>query len=137
MACGHRYNWQHIVVKTKYRYRMLKNPKTCKIVHDAIYDSALKHGIGIKEFAVGDDYAHIHIEIDVPVAMSVAHAVQLLKGYSAFVVFREMPNHRLRYPRGHFWAEKFSSGSVGPQNEKTIQNYIRRQDVYGQMTLAS
>jgi REP element-mobilizing transposase RayT len=135
-ACDHRYNWQHIVVKTKYRYKMFKNPKTCKIIHDAMYDSARRHGIGIKEFAIGEDHAHIHLEIDVPVAMSVAYAVQLLKGYSSYMVFKEMPNHRLRYWKGHFWAEKFSNGSVGPQNEETIQNYIRRQDIYGQITLA-
>ena len=119
-----------MVFKTKYRYKMFRNPKTCKIVHDAIYASARKHGIGIREFAVGDDYAHIHMEIDIPVSMSVAHAVQLLKGYSAYVVFKEMPRHRLRYPQGHFWAEKFSNSSVGLQDEETVQNYIRRQNVY-------
>ena len=53
--------------------------------------------------------------------MSVATAVQFLKGYSAYVVFKEMPNHRLRYHRGHFWSEGYSNGSVGPQNEETIQ----------------
>lgn len=116
---------------------MFKNPKTCEIIHDAIYDSALRHGIGVKEFAVGDDFEHIHLEIDVPNTMSVATAVQLLKGYSAYVVFKEMPNHRLRYHRGHFWSEGYSNGSVGPQNEETIQNYIRNQDQYRQTRLAS
>jgi REP element-mobilizing transposase RayT len=133
-ACDHRYNWQHVVIKTKYRYKMFKNPKTCKIVRDAIYDSAKKYGIGIREFAIGEDYAHIHIEIDVPVSMSVARAVQLLKGRSAHTVFKEMPRHRLRYSRGHFWAEKFSNSSVGLQDENTVQNYIKRQDVYSSVT---
>ncbi len=136
-ACVHRYNWQHLVFVSKYRYRMFKNPNTCKIIHDAIYDSALRHGIGVKEFAVGEDFQHVHLEVDVPNTMSVATAVQLLKGYSAYVVFKEMPNHRLRYRRGHFWSEGYSNGSVGPQNEETIQNYIRKQDQYGQMRLAA
>ena len=136
-ACVHRYNWQHLVFVSKYRYRMFKNPKTCKIIHDAIYDSAQRHGIGVKEFAVGEDFEHVHLEIDVPNTMSVATAVQLLKGYSAYVVFKEIPNHRLRYRRGHFWSEGYSNGSVGPQNEETIQNYIRNQDQYGQMKLAA
>lgn len=122
---------------TKYRYMMFKNPKTCKIIRDAIYDSSRRYGIGVKEFAVGDDYKHVHLEIDVPNTMSVSKAVQLLKGYSSYKVFREMPNHRLRYWKGHFWSEGYSNGSVGPQNEATIQNYIRKQDVYGQMKLAS
>ena len=126
-----------MVFVSKYRYRMFKNPKTCKIIHDAICDSALRHGIGVKEFAIGEDFEHVHLEVDVPNTMSVARAVQLLKGYSAYVVFKEMPNHRLRYPRGHFWSEGYSNGSVGPQNEETIQNYIRKQDQYGQMRLAA
>lgn len=116
---------------------MFRNPKTCKIVRDAMYDSAKRHGIGIKEFAIGDDHAHVHLEIDIPVDMSVSKAVQLLKGYSSYVVFREMPRHRLRYPQGHFWAEKFSNSSVGPQDQMTVQNYIRRQDVSGQTNPSS
>ena len=125
-ACIHRYNWQHMVFVSKYRYRMFKNPETCRIIHDAIYDAARR-----------EDFQHVHLEIDVPNTMSVSTAVQLLKGYSAYVVFKEMPNHRLRYWRGHFWSEGYSNGSVGPQNEETIQNYIRKQDQYGQMRLAA
>ncbi|MCL4381138.1 IS200/IS605 family transposase [Candidatus Marsarchaeota archaeon] len=91
----------------------------------------------MKELSFGDDFAHVHMEISIPNTMSVSHAVQLLKGYSSYSIFRDMPNHRLRYRKGHFWSAGYSNGSVGPRDEETLQNYIRKQDVStGQIRLA-
>jgi len=135
-ALGHQYNWQHLVFVTKYRYKMFKNPKTIEIIRKAISDVATRNGIDIKEFSFGEDYAHVHLEVNVPSKISVANAAQFLKGFSSYVVFKEMPNHRLRYPRGNFWSAGYSSSSVGPQSEETLRNYIRRQDISGQTKLA-
>ncbi len=134
---GHQYNFQHIVIVTKYRFKMFKNPKTTEAVRKSFYDVADRHKIKIKELSFGDDFAHVHIEISIPNTMSVSHAVQLLKGYSSYSIFRDMPNHRLRYKKGHFWSAGYSNGSVGPRDEETLQNYIRKQDVStGQIRLA-
>ena len=77
------------------------------------------------------------MELDVPNTLSVSKVAQLLKGYSSYVVSKEMPNHRLRYPRGTFWSAGYSNSSVGPATEETVKNYIRRQDIPGnQMKLA-
>ncbi len=136
-SVGHQYNFQHLVFVTKYRYKMFKNPKTVAAIRGALYNVAERYKISIKEMSFGDDYAHIHLETGIPNTMSIATAVQLLKGYSSYVVFKEIPNHRLRYLQGHFWSAGYSNGSVGPRDEKTVQNYIRRQDVSCQMTLAA
>jgi REP element-mobilizing transposase RayT len=48
------------------------------------------------------------MEVSVPINMTVAKAAQLLKGYSSYIIFKEIPNHRLRYPQGHFWGIDFS-----------------------------
>ena len=134
---GHQYNWQHMIFVTKYRYKMFRNPKTVEIIGRAINEEARKFGMTVKELSFGEDYAHVHMEIDVPNTLSVAQVAQLLKGYSSYIVFKEMPNHRLRYPRGTFWSAGYSNGSVGPANEETIKNNIRRQDISrGQMQLA-
>ena len=76
---------------TKYRYKMFKNPKTVEIIRRAINEEANKHGITIKELSFGEDYAHMHIEIDIPNTLSIAQVAQLLKGYSSYAVFKEMP----------------------------------------------
>ena len=134
---GHQYNWQHMIFVTKYRYKMFRNPKTIEIIRNALYEEAEKFQITVKELSFGEDFAHVHMEIDIPNTLSVSKVAQLLKGYSSYVVFKEMPNHRLRYPRGTFWTAGYSNSSVGPANEETIKNYIRRQDISrGQMQLA-
>lgn len=88
----------------------------------------------MKELSFGEDFAHVHMGLDIPNTISVSKVAQLLKGYSAYVVFREIPNHRLRYPRGTFWTAGYSNSSVGPATEETIKNYIRRQDISGGQT---
>ena len=135
-SVGHQYNFQHIVLVTKYRYKMFKKQKTIDAIRNAFYDVAERYKMTIKELSFGEDYAHAHLEVSIPNTMSIAYAVQLLKGFSSYTVFKEVPNHRLRYPRGHFWTAGYSNGSVGPRDEQTVQNYIRRQDISGQMKLA-
>jgi putative transposase len=132
---GHQYNFQHLVFVTKYRYKMFRKSKTIEAIRKALYDVAERYKMTIKELSFGDDYSHVHLEVNVPNTMSISYAVQLLKGYSAYVVFREVPRHRLRYFKGHFWTAGYSNGSVGPRDEKTLQNYIRRQDISGQVKL--
>ena len=134
---GSKYNFQHFVFVTKYRYKMFRNPKTVQVVKDALYDTAQRHKLLIKELSFGEDYAHVHLEVSMPCTMTVAYVAQLLKGFSSYMAFKEIPNHRLRYPQGHFWGADFSSGSVGPRNEETLRNYIRKQDISGQLKLAA
>ena len=133
---GHQYNFQHLVLVTKYRYKMFKNPKTVGIIRDALYNAAERHGMAIKEMSFGEDFAHVHMEVSIPNTMSISYAVQLLKGYSSYKVFKEMPRHRLRYFKGHFWTAGYSNGSVGLRDGNMLQNYIKGQDISGQLHLA-
>ena len=135
-AIGDHYNFQHIVLVTKYRYKMFKNPKTVEIIRSALYDAAERHGMAIKEMSFGEDFAHVHMEVSIPNTMSISYAVQLLKGYLSYKVFKEILLHGLRYFKEHFWIARYSNGSVGPRDEKTLQNYIRKQDILGQLHLA-
>ena len=123
------YNFAHLVLVSKYRFKVFKNPKTQKVVADAFREIEMQYKIRIKEFSFGDDYAHVHMEVNVPNTLSIVQVIQILKSHSASKVFAEMPNYHLRYPKGHFWGGQYSNSSVGPVGENIIQNYIRRQDV--------
>ena len=123
------YNFAHLVLVSKYRFKVFKNPKTQKIVADAFRETEMQYGIRIKEFSFGDDYSHVHIEVNVPNTLSIVQVIQILKSHSASKVFAEMPNFIKRYPKKHFWGGQYSNSSVGPVGENIIQNYIRRQDV--------
>jgi len=121
---------------SKCRYKVFKKEITRETIRNAIYKIAESNGITIKEFAFGDDYSHIHMEVNVPNTITISTAVQILKSYSAYILFDKIPNFRKLYPRGRFWSGYYSNGSVGPQDEETIINYIRKQDISrGQMTL--
>lgn len=93
------YNFQHIVLVSKYRFKVFKNPKTQKIVADAFREVEMQFDIKIKECSFGEDYAHVHMEINVPSKLSMEQVVQILKSHSASKVFKEMPNFIKRYPR--------------------------------------
>ncbi len=89
------YNWQFVTFISKCRFKVFKNPETQNIVRHAIYEIADQLGIEIKEFCFGDDYTHIHMEIDIPNNYSVSHIIQALKSHSSSKVFQEMPNYKL------------------------------------------
>ena len=123
------YNFQHVVLVSKYRFKVFKNPTTQKIIVEAFREVEAQFNIRIKEFSFGDDFAHVHMEINVPRNLSMQQVEQILKSHSASKVFKEMPNFIKRYPDKSFWGGQPSGTSVGPVGENIIQNYIRKQDI--------
>ncbi len=65
----------------------------CKI---AIEEACKKHEISVGIIKVMDD--HVHMIVDVPRTMTDAKAMQIIKGLSAYILFRICPNLRKRYP---------------------------------------
>ena len=55
------YNFQHIVLVSKCRFKVFKNPRTQKIVADAFREVETRFNIKIEELAFGEDYAHVHM----------------------------------------------------------------------------
>ena len=86
------YNFQHIVLVSKYRFKVFKNPKTQKTVAEEFREVEVQFNIRIKEFSFGDDFAHAHMEINVPRNLLMQRVEQILKSHSASKVFKEMPN---------------------------------------------
>ena len=106
---------------SKCRYKVFRKETTRGVIRKALYEIAEANGIEIKEFAFGDDYSHIHMEVNVPNTIAISKAVQILKSYSAYVLFYKIPAFRKLYPRGRFWSGYYSNGSVGPQNEEEYE----------------
>jgi len=124
------YNWEHVVFVTKKRKGNFRKEHNRIVAKEAIEEAAARFGIGIKEFSFGDkDFAHVHMELNIPNRLSICQVVQILKSHSASVIFQKIPNFRKLYPRGSFWGYQYSNSSVGPVGEEIIKNYIRRQDI--------
>ena len=127
---GHQYHWEQFVFVTKYRRDVFARYNTLmEVIRNAFYVSAEKYEMSIKELSFGEDYEHVHLEVSIPNTMSVSRAVQLLKGFSAYSAFRQVPEIKRDYWGGEFWSDGYSNGSVGPRDETIVKDYIRRQDV--------
>lgn len=119
-------NLHHFEWCTKYRYSMLRQDKYKKLCEECVRAAAQRHGMEIREIGIVDNHVHVHANL--PMTMSPVKAEQLLKGYSAYLLFRAEPKFRLRYPKGHFWSPGKFSVSVGYATVDTVDSYVRNQE---------
>jgi putative transposase len=94
-----------------------------KDCENAIRSAAKRHGIKLLELGVMPD--HVHVVAILPQGMLPGKAVGLLKGYSAYELFRLHPKFRLQYQRGHFWGRGYFYRSVSDVNEQIVRRYVR------------
>jgi putative transposase len=118
-------NEYHIEWCPKYRYNCMKNEYINKEIERLIRQAAEEHGIIIKTIAVGFD--HVHVRAALPFTMSSSKASMLLKGRSAYLIFRRFPNFRLRYPKGSFWSPGTFIRSISEVTSEVVHDYIEKQ----------
>src|SRR3989344_4239448 len=87
-------NVHHLEWCTKYRFKALKRQEFFKACEASLRNAARRFGIEILELGVMSD--HVHVVAVLPPCLSVSRAVGLLKGSSAFELFRLEPKFRLR-----------------------------------------
>ena len=117
-------NLQTIQITTKYRYAMMQKELIetyCKV---AIQEACRKHKIEIIILEVLKE--HVHLIANCPRTLSQAEMMQIIKGLSAYIIFRLCPNLRRRYPRGHFWSEGYFCEGCGSDFERAL-SYIKNQ----------
>ena len=119
-------NFWHFEWCTKYRYQMMKRPELKNLVEASIRRAACEHGIKIHILKVMPD--HVHMVATLPHTMTDSEARRLLKGRSAYLVFKNREHVRLRYPKGHFWAAGSCAVTVGYNDLDAITKYIENQD---------
>ena len=119
-------NYWHFEWCTKYRYNMMGKPDLKNLVSATIRKSAREHRIKIHILKVLPD--HVHLLVTLPNQMLDSKAAMLLKGRSAFLVFRNREHVRFRYPKGHFWAPSYMATTVGYNDLDAIITYIDNQE---------
>jgi putative transposase len=115
-------NAYHLVWKPKYAMDPFKFPVLRRHCEYFLRQIAKTHQMEIFELQVEAD--HIHLFAGLPPAMSVSRALQLLKGGSAYKLFRQHPWLRKYFNEGHFWSPGKFFRSVGNVTTETIQAYI-------------
>ena len=110
----------------KYRYKMFRKWKYRKLVEACIRRAASEHKIKWIELNVQPE--HVHGTAKIPMTMSPSKALQLLKGRSAYLFFRNHPKARLRYPKGHLWSIGKFAASLGFVQIDVVNEYVKNQD---------
>jgi len=124
-------NTWHIEWCTKYRYKMMSKEENRQLVKACIRQAAHRHGIKI--FAMEVLPEHVHMVVELPKGMDDIKAVNLLKGYSAWKIFRVKEHFRLRYPRGHFWSRGYMARTVGLDESQAVR-YVENQVLHHDVT---
>ena len=117
----------------KYRYEMFRKFKYKNLVAACIRKAATEYGIKILILNVMPE--HLHTIVKLPLTMTPAKALQLLKGRSAYIFFRAHPKARLRYPKGHLWSRGKFASSIGYSDLPTTLRYILHQEEHHGSTL--
>ena len=124
-------NFWHFEWCPKYRYNMMRKLENKNLVVAAIRKAAHEHGIIIHYLAVMPD--HVHTLATLPHGMTDSEAFQILKGRSAYIIFRVKEKFRLRYPQGHFWSPGGFAVTVGYNDLTSMISYIENQEKHHQV----
>jgi len=110
----------HAVWGTKNRFPFL-NGDTRTIVIEHIKTNAVKKGIYID--TIGGYTDHLHCLFGLNADMSIAKALQLIKGESAFWINSQKITHNK-----FEWADEYFASSVSEDNLSIVRAYINNQE---------
>lgn len=114
----------HLVWIPKYRKRVLHG-EVARRIRTLLYEACEVNQWYIHELAVQSD--HVHCYIQLPPSLSVARAVQLMKGGTSRVIRQEFPELTEFLWGDSFWADGYFAESAGVVTDAVIRRYIQNQ----------
>ena len=111
----------HVVFCPKYRYKILVG-EVKSFCERVFREVARKYGFVIHEVQILCD--HVHLFVGFKPNVCVSRVVNLFKGVSARLLFKQFPYLRRTYRRGHMWSRGKFYRSVGNVTADTIKHYI-------------
>lgn len=120
-------NLKTIQITTKYRYAMMRKEKIKVFCKVAIEEACKKHKIELVIIKILDE--HVHLIVDCPRVLSDAQLIQIIKGLSAYILFRICPELRLRYPKGNFWNKGYFCQGCGTDFDRAL-SYVQNQELH-------
>ena len=125
----------HIEWCPKYRFNVFKKEGSKSDMETILKKIAKEKDMQIEELAVMPD--HVHMVVHVDPSISLAKAMQLLKGRSSCEYFKKHPNLRYRHRKGHMWSRGKFYRSVGSVDLETTKQYVRNQEDIHQTKLGA
>src|SRR3989344_932861 len=134
-AYKHGVGWStwHFEWITKYRYKLFSDTKLQKLCEIFLCEAAKRHRFEIEELEVAPD--HVHVIAKLRLNLSPAKAVQIMKGYSARMLFMVEEKHlKAFYWRGiekrSLWGDGKFIASVGHITLDKAKDYVKNHRVH-------
>jgi len=108
----------------KYRKRVLEGAIAVRVA-DLFQQACEVNNWQLHELNVQPD--HVHLLLQIPPRVSVAKAVNLLKGGSSRVLRQEFPELEEFLWGRSFWCDGYFAESIGQTEEGVIRRYIKAQ----------
>ena len=112
---------------------MFRREKLAVLCDGILREVAERHGMQMVELTVASD--HVHAVVKAKPSMSSSECLRLLKGASSRELFKQVPNYRLRYKKGHLWSNGKFVRTVGTVDLETTNRYVAQQRTYTQTAL--
>lgn len=116
----------HSVWAVKNRLPILQKPQRF-VLYKHIVENAKSKGIVISE--IGGYTEHIHCLFELPSDLSIAKAMQLIKGEASY-----WANKTNLFPNKIEWAEDYFAASVSESNLPKVVAYIQGQEEHHKLT---
>lgn len=114
----------HIVWIPKYRHSVLRG-KLSQRLSQLVCEAARVNKWFVHEFKTNED--HIHLMIQLPPTITVAKAVNILKGGTSRVIRQEHPELQEFFWGDSLWQDGYFAETSGRIDEKALREYIRKQ----------
>jgi len=121
-------NFWHVEFATKYRYKMFTKLKQHNLANACIRKVCASHKIKIHTLYVMPE--HVHMLVTLPHNITESQALQLIKGGSAYLFFKNHEKSRIRLPQGHLWSAGGCATTVGYNEFATVDKYIKNQALH-------
>ena len=120
-------NW-HFEWCTKYRYKVFKKRYNKNLCEIALSEAAKRARVAIQEMEVQPE--HVHMIVELPLTKTPVGAINALKSISAKILFKELPNLRMRYPKHSLWSRGKFAASVGNITLEKAKEYVKNQETH-------
>ncbi|MBI3033178.1 IS200/IS605 family transposase [Candidatus Woesearchaeota archaeon] len=132
-AYKHGVGWStwHFQWVTKYRRKVFEDVELQKLCEIFLYEIAKRHDFAIDELEVALD--HVHVVASLRPSMSPSHAVQLMKGYTARMLFIAEPEKLGRFywerkGKRSLWGDGKFIASVGHITLQMAKDYVKNHE---------
>src|SRR6266404_6474352 len=112
-------NLVHYIFSTKERFPFINQDLESRLWP---YMGGIARENGMKALSVGGTADHVHVLLSLPATLSVAKAIQLIKGGSSKWIHDQFPPYRK-----FAWQDGYGACSVSASQVKSVTNYIKGQ----------